>query len=340
MLLLLILAFLLSLSIGVYDIPVSDLLNYVVGYAALDSYAENILLNLRLPRSAMAMIAGGVLSISGTSLQGLFRNPLADPALIGASGGAALGAIFSIVILGGAGLLAADIGYQSDILYHLKRWSLTLSAFIGALIAIWVTYKLATKGSVTNISTLLLAGIAIQAITAAGSGILVSLSNDQELRSITFWSLGSVSYVGWADIGVGVVLGLIPALYLIRYGSELNILSLGEKDAYYSGLDVQSIKKSVIILVALSVSCVTSLTGIIAFAGIIGPHLTRLVFGYDHQRLLPLSLIMGATVVLLADIFSRLVIPPAEIPIGILTTAIGGPFFLILLLGLRKRGKI
>jgi iron complex transport system permease protein len=328
-----------SVCLGLYSLPVGDVFLYLTGQGELKPIAENILINLRLPRTILAAIAGAVLSISGMSLQGLFRNPLADPALIGASGGAALGAVFSIVVLSGIGFFSASdtITFGEAVSYD---WIQTASAFIGSIIAITLTYRLATRNTVTNISTLLLAGIAVQAITSAAFGLLVSVADDKELRNITFWTLGSVSYSGWSEVVLAIALGIVPSLVLLRYARQLNMLQLGEHDAYYSGIDIQKAKRSVITLVALGVAAITSITGIVAFAGIIGPHITRLMFGSDHTRSLPLSMLVGAIVVLVADTASRLIIPPAEIPLGILTTAIGGPFFILLLLGLKRKGVI
>ncbi|GAB5466601.1 MAG: iron ABC transporter permease [Candidatus Kapaibacteriales bacterium] len=289
----------------------------------------------------MALVTGAVLAVCGACLQGLFRNPLADPGLIGASSGASLGAVVAIVLFSGVAPQVMDYGNTSNTFFYLlSRSSISLFAFLGSLVAIYTAYRLATTGGVTSVATLLLAGIAVSAIASAGYGIFISLADDQELRSITFWSLGSVAYVTWKEIVISMIFAVLPSLMLLRYGNTLNLLTLGEKDAFYTGVNVQKHKKSLIVLIAIAVGTITSLAGIIAFAGIVAPHLTRILFGADYKRILPLSMLMGGILVSLADLTSRVVIPPAELPLGILTTAVGGPFFVSLLLGLRKKGRL
>lgn len=334
LLLLLAVLALLSLKVGVYESSFDDIFNALSGQHN-DSFSL-LIWELRLPRTLLAIIAGGALSICGLALQGLFRNPLADPALIGASGGAALGAVSAIVLIN---IVLPDFT-SADAFYFLHRWGMTIMAFFGSLAAIFITYRLATRGRQTDISLLLLAGIAVQAISSAGFGLFVFLINEKELRNITFWTLGSVAYSNWQDVLISLCLGFLPALLLIRHSQALNVFTLGESDAFFSGIEVQKVKKWIILLVAISVASVTSLTGIIAFVGIIGPHLTKLLFGFDNKVSMPLSILVGSICVLAADILSRMVIPPAELPLGILTTALGGPLFLSLLLRLRRSGRL
>lgn len=286
---------------------------------------------IRLPRVILSFIVGASLSISGGAMQGLFRNPLADPALIGVSTGAALGAV-AFIILGS--LILPDL--PADI----KLYSQPFAAFIGGIISTILAYKLASRSGITNISILLLAGIAINALNGALYGFFVFIANDAQLRNITFWSLGSFSGTTWTSVYISIVAVLLPSLILLKYGRELNIIALGEKEAFFLGIDVQKIKLIIIIITAISIGGGVSLAGIIGFLGIVTPHIIRLWFSHNYKYLLPLSIILGGTILMIADTLSRTIVSPAELPIGILTTGIGGPFFIWLLLREKKREEI
>lgn len=284
---------------------------------------------IRAPRTALGMLAGAALAASGAALQGLFRNPLADPTLIGVSSGAALGAVISIVF--GAALFPFLPDSISPVL-------LPVAAFAGGLVAIALVYLIASRDGMTDIATLLLAGTAITAITGAGIGFMIFLSDDQQIRDINFWMLGSLSGATWsalAPAAVLIVLGCCGILYCSR---ALDALSLGESDAHHLGFEPERIKRSLIVLCALAVGASVALTGVIGFVGLMTPHIVRLLAGPGHRTLIPTSILLGAALMLAADVLARTIVTPAELPIGIVTASIGGPFFLWLLIRWRARG--
>lgn len=281
-----------------------------------------ILAEIRIPRLLLGLMVGAGLAICGVVMQGLFRNPMADPGLIGVSSGAALGAVLCIV-LGGqlfGSLTAVAIA-----------WSLPAMAFIGGLASIFLVYRLSLVNGKTDIATMLLAGIAINAIIGAIIGLLSYIASDAQLRDLTFWSLGSLEITDRRKLLVALVF-IIPALlWLPRYGNALNANLLGESEAEHLGIHMEKVKRQLIVLVALVVGISVCLSGIIGFVGLVVPHLLRILIGPDHRLLLPASALFGASLLLGADIIARSAVAPAEIPIGIITAILGGPFFLWLL---------
>jgi iron complex transport system permease protein len=280
-----------------------------------------VLLQLRLPRVALASLAGATLAVAGASLQGLMRNPLADPGLIGVSSGAAVGAATMIVL--GAGGVAAGAA---------AVWWLPAGAFAGALLATACAFALgsAAGGGTTG---LLLAGIAINAAAGAALGGFQYVADDAQLRNLSFWTLGSVGGASPATLTVAA-LAMTPATAaLLRLAPGLNALALGERAARDLGVDATRLKAAVVLLCAFGVGTATALCGIIGFVGLVVPHLIRLVLGPDHRRLLPAAAIAGATLLTLADLVARTCAVPAEVPVGILTAALGVPLFAALLLG-------
>lgn len=286
-----------------------------------------ILWSIRIPRITLAILVGALLAAAGAVMQGLFRNPLADPALVGVSGGAALAAVTTIV---------AGDRLLTEASFRLPIEALPLAAFVGALVTTSLLYRLATHEGRTSIATFLLGGIAIAALAGAGIGLLVFLADDRQLRDITFWMLGSLSGATWAKVGgiAPFLLLLAAAVPLIARG--LDLLVLGEAEAFHMGIEVERLKRVCIVLVAAATGAAVSVSGIIGFVGIVVPHLVRLVLGPGHRLLLPASLLLGATLMLIADTFARILAAPAELPIGILTALIGAPFFLYLLLRQRS----
>ncbi|GAA0287069.1 FecCD family ABC transporter permease [Rhodovulum strictum] len=288
-----------------------------------------VLFEIRLPRLVLGALVGAALAVSGAVMQGLFRNPLADPGLVGVSAGAGLGAITAIV-LGGllpAGLAAA-LGY----------YAVPVAAFLGGWAATLVLYGIATRRGRTSVATMLLGGIALGALTGALSGILVYMADDAQLRDLTFWGLGSLAGATWAKLAAAaplMVLALVAAPMLAR---GLNGLALGEAAAFHIGIPVQRLKAVAILTVAGATGAAVAVSGGIGFVGIVVPHLLRLATGPDHRYLLVNSALLGAALLILADVISRIVIAPAELPIGIVTAVLGGPFFLWILL--RKRGVL
>ncbi|MGN6096544.1 MAG: FecCD family ABC transporter permease [Bosea sp. (in: a-proteobacteria)] len=282
-----------------------------------------VVLNIRLPRVLLGLLVGAGLAVSGALMQGLFRNPLADPGLVGVSAGAGLAAAATIVL--GDRFLAGT-------LMKLPFAALPFGAFCGGLVSTLVLYLIATREGRTSVATMLLAGVALGALSGALTGLLAYLSDDRQLRDLTFWSLGSLGGASWSKLSAvaPLILPLLLAMPLLARG--LNGLMLGEAEAYHLGIPVQRIKALAILLVALADGASVASAGLIGFIGIVVPHLIRLSVGPDHRLLLPLSALGGAILLVAADIVARLIVAPAELPIGIVTAAIGAPFFLWLLL--------
>lgn len=285
-----------------------------------------VLWEIRLPRMFFAILVGSALALSGATLQGLFRNPLADPGLIGVSSGGAAGAVLAMVLL-------AQLGLS---LHILGAWLTPLLAMLGGLAATALAYRIARLGKRTHVTTLLLAGVAINAFSGALVGIALYLASDDQLRRLAFWMLGSLGRANWQILMVLVPLVIIPMLLLQRYRRELNAFMLGESEAWHLGVPIQRLKWLLILLNAIMVGAVVAFSGLIGFIGLVTPHMIRLWLGPDHRVLLPASMLLGASLLLGADSLARSLNPPSEIPIGILTALIGGPFFIWLLLR-RKR---
>ncbi len=286
-----------------------------------------VLLEIRLPRVVLGVLVGSALAVAGAALQGLFRNPLADPGLIGVSTGAALAAGVAIVFGGGlAAMLPAA----------LQGALLPMAAFGGGLVATAVVYFLAHRDGRADVSTLLLAGVALNAIAGAAMGLLVFVSDDQQLRDLNFWLLGSLGGVTWERLVPALPLLLAPIALMPMLARPLDALLLGETEAAHLGFRVESAKRLTVVLAALGVGGAVALTGVIGFVGLVVPHLVRLVLGPGHRLLLPAAALLGASLLLLADLLARTVVLPAELPIGIVTSCVGGPFFLWLLV---RRGR-
>jgi len=298
---------------------------------AVDARQAGVLLAIRLPRVLLGLLAGAGLAVAGALMQGLFRNPLADPGLIGISSGAALAAVAVIVL--GATLL-------DGISRALGPFTLPVAAFGGGLLATVLVYRLGSRGGRTSIGTLLLAGIAINALAGAATGLLTFVATDEQLRSITFWSLGSLGGATWRSVGAVAPL-IVPVLLLApRLAQPLNLLLLGEAEARHLGVNVESTKRVVVALSALAVGASVAVAGIIGFIGLVVPHLLRLALGPDHRLLLPGAALLGAALLLGADLLARTIVAPAELPIGIVTALAGAPVFVWLLLRDRARGGL
>lgn len=283
---------------------------------------------LRLPRVILAALVGAALATSGAVMQGLLRNPLADPSLIGVSSGAALGAVIAIV-LGG---LVTDAGFAAS-----DRVFTPLAAFAGALAAFIVVLRLASHRGRTSIATLLLTGIAINSFAGAMIGFVTFIASDAQLRSLTFWMLGSLGIADWSVLAIAAPLILIFLAAAPCFARHLNALSLGESSAFHLGVDPQRVRRVLMALTCLGVGVCVALSGMIAFIGLAIPHMIRLAAGPDHRVVIPGSTLLGAILLPMADAFSRTVAAPAEIPVGIVTAALGAPFFLGLLMAQRRR---
>lgn len=286
-----------------------------------------VLFDIRAPRVVMGCLVGAGLAVSGAILQGLFRNPLADPGIVGVSAGASLGAVCAIVL---GGTLSFAAGFAN--------WLVPLAAFTGAWITTILLYRVATRRGRTSVATMLLAGIALTALAMALTGILVYMADDAQLRDFTFWSMGSLAGSSWSKVGIAGPLIIIPLLLSPYLALGLNALSLGEAAAGHIGVRVQRLKTSAVLVVAAATGAAVAVSGGIGFVGIVVPHLLRLISGPDHRFLLINSALLGAALLVLADLISRLIIAPSELPIGIVTAVIGAPFFLWILL--RQRGIV
>lgn len=307
---------------------------YHVGLSDVKTYTEQqwlVLINLRMPRIILGVLIGGGLAMAGSAIQGLFRNPLAEPGLIGVSSGATLFAALTIVF-GGKLLNMAGSQYG----YYI----LSAAAFTGALATTLLVYRLATHGGAAKITSLLLTGIAINALAFAFTGLLTYISTDEQLRNITFWSLGSLGGASWASVITILPFILIPAIVLPLLGKAFNALSLGEVQAAHLGFNVQRIKYTVIILATLAVGASVAAAGMIGFVGLVIPHILRLGFGPDNRFIVPGSGLLGAVVLSLADLLSRTVVGPAELPIGIVTALAGSPVFIYMISSQLKKQPI
>ena len=318
----------LSLALGPVSLPLFDTLRAALRLLGVPvpgeglEQAELILGQIRLPRTLLGLAVGGVLALSGVAMQGLFRNPLADPGLVGVSSGAALGA--AIAIVGGAAF--------GGLPHVMGPYLLSLCAFLGGLGVTALVYRLGRRNGQTNVAVMLLAGIALTALAGSAVGLFTYLADDATLRTLTFWNLGSLNGASYARLWPLFIVTVGVALWLPRRASALNALLLGESEASHLGIDVEGLKRELVFCTALGVGAAVAAAGMIGFIGLVVPHLVRLLAGPDHRVLLPASVLAGATLLLFADLIARLALAPAELPIGIVTAFLGAPFFLYLLM--------
>lgn len=322
----LILLILISITLGSVKIPLGDTAKIVIEkLKSLRSEIEIsgikdskifIVLNIRLPRVLLSTIVGSVLAIVGTSYQAIFKNPMADPYVMGVSSGAAFGATLGILLKLNVGILGFGIT--------------SILAFIGALVTTIIVYSLARTGNKISTTSILLAGIVMSSILSSGISIMMILNHD-ELARIISWTMGSFNGASWEQIGIIIIPVILGIVFLLSLSREMNAIVLGEEDAQNIGVEVERVKKLILIIASLLSACVVSVSGIIGFVGIIVPHLFRLIFGADHRMILPVSAIGGGIFLLLSDTLARTIVPGVEIPVGVITSLFGGPFFLYLL---------
>jgi iron complex transport system permease protein len=327
-------AALLAATVGAAGIPLPRLaaaLGLKLGHAdpAMLARDELVLWSIRIPRIAVAGMIGGMLALAGAIMQGLFRNPLADPALVGVSSGGAFAAAVAIVL--------SDSAWGASFRF-LQLELLPLFAFAGSLLTTTVLYRIASRDGRTSVAVFLLAGLAIAAIANAGIGLLVFIADDRQLRDITFWLLGSLSGATWPKAAVVAPVALMALVAIPFIARGLDVLVLGEAEAFHSGVDVERLKKISIVLISAMTGVAVSICGVIGFVGIVVPHLLRIVIGPGHRLMLPASICLGAILLIGADTLARILAAPAEVPIGVLTAALGAPFFLFILL--RQRALI
>lgn len=320
----------LSLAFGAFQIPLYQVVSILLDSLGIQvgefsQQQANVINLIRLPRILLAALVGGGLGISGAALQGLFRNPLVEPGLIGVSSGGALFAVLFIVF-----------GSSFPILSFLGSAALPLFAFLGGLINMLLVYHLASTSGKTDISLLILAGVALNALAGALIGLAIFYADDAALRNFTFWSLGDVGGANWGKVQLAFFLIAGPAILLITHYRNLNALTLGENEAYHMGVDVQKVKYIILFSCALIVGTGVSMSGTIGFVGLVVPHLIRLLFVADHRLVLPGSFMLGASLLTGADLLARTIVMPSELPIGIITAIIGAPFFIWLIYNIKK----
>lgn len=317
---------LLAVGIGAVTIPPDVVLAIILSKvglpfeAAVTQQQVAVLWNIRLPRVILGAFVGAALAVSGALLQGIFRNPLADPGLIGVSSGAALGAVFTII----SGIAVFGI------------YTLPIAAFLAGAATTLLVYRLSHRSGRTDVAMLLLVGLALNALAGATTGLLTYLADDAQLRSIVFWTLGGLGGALWETVLTAVPPIALALLIAPRLGSYLNLFALGETEARHLGVNTEWIKRAVVLLAALATGAAVALAGPIGFIGLIVPHIVRLAIGPDHRRLIPTCALGGAILLVLADLLARTLAAPAEIPVGLFTSFAGGPFFLALILRSRK----
>ncbi|HEU4585670.1 MAG TPA: iron ABC transporter permease [Gemmatimonadaceae bacterium] len=326
-----------SAAIGAFSFTPDRMLRYLgeglglVQSAAADDLGRNVFLKLRLPRVLVAGLTGAVLGVSGTLMQGLFRNPIVEPGLVGTSAGAALGAAIVFVF-----------GESTALSFATPLGSLAVpaAAFAVSFTATMIVYRLSTSFGKVNVFTLLLAGIAINAVCAAGTGFLSYVARDPQARNITFWNLGTFTTADWRGVQLIGLFFVICFVWSLRYGKSLNALMLGESEAASLGVNPDRLILQLIVVNTIMVAVATAMVGVIAFVGLVIPHVLRMLKSSDYNFLLPASALFGAIAMEVIDIAARVIIPPAELPIGIITAVIGAPVFLWILLRQTRSGSV
>ncbi|MFJ5223775.1 FecCD family ABC transporter permease [Streptomyces sp. NPDC088400] len=317
---------LLSAGIGAYDIPLGDVLASVqhrmgLGGAALDRVGESVLWNVRLPRVVLALLVGASLGCAGALMQGVFGNPLAEPGVIGISSGAAVGAVASIA-LG---------------LSFFGNWTVTVCAFVAGLATVLLVYALSRSGGRTEVVTLILTGIAVNAFAGALIGLFIFFADNAQITQITFWQLGSLAQATWPKV-LAVLPCALAGLAVAPFSArKLDLLALGERPARHLGVDVERLRIVLVLVVALLTAAAVAVAGIITFVGLLVPHLLRMTNGPGHRFLVPGSALGGALVLVAGDLAARTVAAPAELPLGVLTALFGSPFFFWLLRRTRRK---
>lgn len=316
----LVLTAMLAMTRGAMHLSAQDVLGALLRWASGRPMQgdDAIVLNLRLPRVLMASLVGAALACSGAVMQGMFRNPLVEPGLIGVSAGSAVGAI-GVIVLGG--------GFSAGLL---GSFGVTVAAFAGGLLATALVYAIGRRRPDT--AMLLLAGVAINAIAMAGIGVLTYMASERQLRDLSLWTLGSLGGTDWLRLMAATPWILLSLALLPMHARALNALLLGEREASLLGYRPQRLQQQLIALTALATSAAVATCGVISFVGLLVPHAMRMAWGPDHRLLLPASALGGAILLIVADTVARTVVAPAELPIGIITSLLGGPFFLWLLL--------
>ena len=299
---------------GSVPLTTGEVLAALSGYG--DPIPRDIVLGLRLPRVLLGVLVGGGLAIAGATFQALLRNPLAEPYILGISGGASVGAVLVLAF----GWAAAG------------SWALPLAAFAGAIVAIAMVFGVATStGRAMDVRVLLLAGVVVAAFFSACITLILSVSPARTIQSAVLWIMGSLAAATWRGVLLTAAYTLPASLVLLAFARPLNLMAIGEETAAYLGAEVEHVKRAALLIAALITASGVAVAGVIGFVGLVVPHAVRLVIGSDHRALLPLSFLAGGTFLTAADLVARLALAPTEIPIGVITAFVGVPFFLLLL---------
>jgi iron complex transport system permease protein len=307
-------AVVLGVRFGSVPLSTGAVIDVLLGHG--EAVERDIVLQLRMPRVLLGVLVGGGLAIAGATFQALLRNPLAEPYILGISGGASVGAVLVLAL----GWAAAG------------SWALPIAAFAGALLAIALVFRVATAtGRAMDVRVLLLAGVVVGAFFSACIAFILSVSPARTIQSAVLWIMGSLASASWRTVALTAVYTLPACLLLVGLARQLNLMAIGEETAHYLGADVEGVKRVSLGVAALVTASGVAVAGVIGFVGLVVPHAVRLLVGSDHRALLPLSFLAGAAFLTLADLVARLVLAPTEVPIGVVTAFVGVPFFLVLL---------
>lgn len=312
---------LLSIVVGSVFIPIKDIISVIIGNDVTSEAFSAILLKVRIPHAALILLTGAALGGSGAAYQGLFRNPLADPYLIGVASGASLGAVF-----------AMSYGWPNGLLGF---YAIPVAAFLGSVLTVFLVYSLARIGRTVPATTMILAGVAVSSFATSLTSFLMLRSNGELHRAIS-WLMGGSTMAGWDPVLAALPYILLGLGVLLVSGHALNVLQFGDEQAHNLGLHVERTKLILILAASLSTAAAVSFSGVIGFVGLIVPHVIRIVWGTDYRRTVPLSILGGASILLAADTLARTVLSPQVLPVGIITSLAGAPFFLWLLRGMRN----
>ncbi len=333
---LLVAVFLITLSVGQVIIPIKDIILIALNKLGLassyqpDAVQEVVLWSVRLPRILMTVLIGASLAISGAALQGLFRNPLVEPGLIGVSSGSAL-TVVALLVFGGS--LTFLRGTPMSLLTP-------LIAFVGGFATTLLVMKIGEQVGKTNIAVLILGGVAINALAGALMGLAIFYADENQLRMFTFWTLGDLGGATWQNLLIASPILILACGWMLTYQQPLNAIAVGEAEAFHMGVNVERVKRSIVFFSAIAVGVSVSLTGIVGFVGLVVPHLIRVLFQSDNRLVLPASLLCGPILLLLADLLARTLVAPSELPIGVVTALVGAPFFIYLLIRARHRNEL
>lgn len=312
---------------GAFPLSVADVASTLASKVGLhvgtlpDEVAQSVVWDIRMPRVLLGLCVGAALGTAGALMQGTFANPLAEPGIVGVSSGAALGAVLSIVV-----------GFHA-----LGTWSVSIAAFVGGLASVLLVYASARSDGRTEVVTLVLTGVALNAMTGALIGLAQFFSTDAELRSITFWMLGSLAQATWPKVLAIAPLAVVGVAVACTLARKLDLLALGDRPAQHLGVDVERLRLTTMVVVAVLTAAAVAVSGIITFVGLVIPHLIRMVIGPGHRGLLPASALAGAVIIVFGDLMARTIAAPSEIPLGVLTALVGSPVFFVLLRRTRRQ---